>query len=67
MMSTRNPKVIFLCLEFLEVAANACELNFQSQVASKDFMSVLNALINREIDKTVHSLIDFVFIIIIGP
>jgi len=54
MMSTRNPKALYLCLEFLEVAANACELNFQSQVASKDFMSVLNALINREIDKTVH-------------
>jgi hypothetical protein len=53
MMSTRNPKVIYLCLEFLEVAANGCELNFQTQVASKDFMSVLNALINRDIDKTV--------------
>jgi len=53
MMSTRNPKVIYLCLEFLEVAANGCELNFQTQVASKDFMSVLNAMINRDIDKTV--------------
>ena len=52
-MMSRNPKVLYLCLELLEVAANACELNFQTQIAGKDFMTVLNALVSREIDKTV--------------
>lgn len=52
-MMTRNPKVLYLCLELLEVAANACELNFQSQVAAKDFLMILNSLVTREMDKTV--------------
>ena len=51
---SKNPKTVYLCLELLEVAANACELNFHTQIASKDFMVVISSLVSKEIDKMVN-------------
>jgi len=50
---SKNPKTVYLCLELLEVAANACEMPFHTQVASKDFVLVLNSIVSKEIDKKV--------------
>jgi hypothetical protein len=50
---SKNPKTVYLCLELLEVAANACEVSFHAQIASKDFMMVVGSLVSKDIDKTV--------------
>jgi len=50
---SKHPKTVYLCLELLEVAANACEISFHTQIASKDFMLVISSLVSKDIDKTV--------------
>ena len=50
---SKNPKTLFLTLELLEVAANACELPFHTQVASKDFLMLISALAAREQEQLV--------------
>ena len=50
---SKNPKTLFLTLELLEVASNACELPFHTQVASKDFLMLISALAAREQEQLV--------------